>query len=101
MLALLGLTATAGVAAAGVSLYRALAAVRVLVSVGTVGPRALSGIQYEAQERRRTVLQVLAAENSAGRRTHSAEARRTDASITGRGKSPGMAQCARVRRSKG
>jgi diguanylate cyclase (GGDEF)-like protein len=81
MLALLGLTATAGVAAAGVSLYRALAAVRVLVSVGTVGPRALSAIQYEAQERRRTVLQVLAAEDSAGRRALSAEARRTDARI--------------------
>ena len=81
MLALLGLIATAGVTAAGVSLYRALAAVRVLVSVGTVGTRALSGIQYEAQEKRRTVLQVLAAENSTERRALSAEARRTDARI--------------------
>jgi diguanylate cyclase (GGDEF)-like protein len=81
MLALLGLTATAGVAAAGVSLYRALAAVRVLVSVGTVGTRALSGIQDEAQGRRRTVLQVLAAEDSAGRRANSAEARRKDTHI--------------------
>ncbi len=81
MLALLGLTATAGVAAAGVSLYRAVVAVRVLVSVGTVGTRALTGIQFEAEETRRTVLQVLAAADSAGRRAHSAEARGADARI--------------------
>src|SRR5258708_17405478 len=81
MLALRGLTATAGVVTAGISLYRALAALRVLVSVGTVGTRALSGIQDEAQGRRRNVLQVLAAEDSAGRRAHSAEALRTDARI--------------------
>jgi diguanylate cyclase (GGDEF)-like protein len=81
MLALLGLTATAGVAAAGLSLYRALASVRVLVSVGTVGTRALSEIQYEAQEKRRTVLQVLAADDDAGRRASSADALQTDARI--------------------
>ena len=50
-LALLGLGAAAGVTAAGVSLYQALAAVRALVSVGTVGTGTLTGIQYEAQER--------------------------------------------------
>jgi diguanylate cyclase (GGDEF)-like protein len=66
VLVLLGVTATAGVAAAGASLYRALTAVRVLVSAETVGASALSGIQYEAQESRQSVLQVLAAENSAG-----------------------------------
>src|ERR1700722_19683633 len=81
MLALLGLTATAGVAAAGISLYRALAAVRVLVSVGTVGNRALSGIQTDAQERRRTALQVLAAENSSALHAHSSDARHADARI--------------------
>lgn len=80
-LALLGLSAAAGVAGAGVSLYRALAAVRVLVSVGTVGTKALSGIQYEAQERRRTLLEVLAAENALGRRTRSAQARGGEAGI--------------------
>ena len=80
-LTLLGLTATAGVAAAGVSLYRALEAVEVLVSVGTVGTRALGEIQYQSQESRRTVLQVLAAESSDGRRAQSAQARRTDARI--------------------
>ena len=84
MLALLGLTATAGVAAAGVSLYRALAAVRVLVSVGTIGTRALSSIQSDAQEKRRTVLQVLAAEDSTERRALSEGARRTDAHIDAR-----------------
>jgi diguanylate cyclase (GGDEF)-like protein len=81
MLVLLGLTAAAGVGAAGASLYQALTAARVLVSVGTVGTTALSSIQYEAQEKRRTVLQVLAAENLAGRRARSAEARSEDASI--------------------
>jgi len=80
-LALLGLSAAAGVAGAGVSLYRALSAVRVLVSVGTVGTKALSGIQYEAQERRRTLLEVLAAENAWGRRTRSAQARRAEAGV--------------------
>jgi GGDEF domain-containing protein len=80
-LALLGLSAAAGVAGAGVSLYRALAAVRVLVSVGTVGTKALSGIQYEAQEKRRTLLEVLAAENALGRQTRSAQARRAEAGI--------------------
>ena len=84
MVALLGLIATAGVTAAGVSLYRALAAVRVLVSVGTVGTRALSSIQSDAQEKRRTVLQVLAAENSTERRALSEGARRTDAHIDAR-----------------
>ena len=83
-LALFGLTAAAGVTAAGVSLYRALAAVRMLVSVGTVGTSALSGIQSEAQERRRTVLEVLAAENSAGRLNHSEQARAPETSIARR-----------------
>ena len=81
VLVFLGITATAGVAAAGASLYRALTAVRVLVSVGTVGTSALSGIQYEAQDRRQTVLQVLAAEDSAERRMRSAEARGEDGRI--------------------
>jgi diguanylate cyclase (GGDEF)-like protein len=81
ILLLLGLTAAAGVGAAGLSLYQALTAARVLVSLGTVGTTALSGIQYEAQERRRTVLQVLAAENSAGRRAAIEEARREDARV--------------------
>ena len=80
-LALLGLSAAAGVVGAGVSLYRALAAVRVLVSVGTVGTKAVSGIQYEAQESRRTLLEVLAAENALGRRTRSAQARGAEAGI--------------------
>jgi diguanylate cyclase (GGDEF)-like protein len=75
VLVLLGVTATAGVAAAGASLYRALTAVRVLVSAETVGAGALSGIQYEVQERRQTVLQVLAAENSAGRLARGVDAR--------------------------
>jgi diguanylate cyclase (GGDEF)-like protein len=77
-LLLLGLTAAAGVGAAGLSLYQALTAARVLVAVGTVGTTALSGIQYEAQERRRTALEVLAAENSTGRRAAIVEARRED-----------------------
>jgi len=81
MLAVLGLSATAGVAAAGVSLYRALTAVRVLISVGTDGSRALSGIQYEAQEKQRAVLQVLAAENSPERRGYGVKARTADARI--------------------
>jgi len=81
VLALLGLCAAAGVAGAGVSLYRALTAVRALVSVGTVGTKALSGIQYEAQERRRTLLEVLAAENALGRRNRSAQARGVEAGI--------------------
>jgi diguanylate cyclase (GGDEF)-like protein len=80
-LVLLGLSAIAGVAAAGVSLYRALAAVRVLVSVGTVGAGAVSGIQYEAEETRRTVLQVLAAEDLTVRRVHATDARNEDAHI--------------------
>ena len=83
-LALLGLSAAAGVTAAGVSLYRAIAAVRVLVSVGTVGTGALSGIQYEAQERRRTVLEVLTAETYAGRLSRSTEARMVEAGVAGR-----------------
>jgi len=61
LLALLGLGAFAGVTAAGVSLYRALAAARVLVSIGTVGTRALSEIQFDVEADRRTVLEVLAA----------------------------------------
>ena len=81
VLALLGLSATAGVAAAGLSLHRALAAVRTLVSVGTAGTSALRGIEEEAQRSRRAVLDVLAAEDSAGRQAHSAEARGTDARI--------------------
>ena len=81
LLALLGLGAVAGVAAAGVSLNRALTAVRMLVSVGTAGTRALRGIQDDAQRSRRAVLEVLAAENSAGRSAHSAEARGADALI--------------------
>jgi len=81
MLALLGLSAAGGVTAAGVSLYRALGAVRVLVSVGTVGTSALSGIQSDAQASRHAVLQVLAAEDAAGRRAHGEEARRTDTRI--------------------
>ena len=81
LLAFLGLSAAAGVAAAGVSVYRALAAVRELVSLGTVGVSALSGIQYEAQGSQRAVLQVLVAEDSAVRNAHSAEARSADARI--------------------
>ena len=84
MLALLGLSAIGGVALAGVNLYRALAAVRVLVSVGAVGARALSGIQYETQGSRRAVLQLLWAENSAVQSAHIAEARGADDRITGR-----------------
>ena len=80
-LALLGLSAAAGVAGAGVSLYRALTAVRALVSVGTVGTKALSGMEYEAQERRRTLLEVLAVENALERRIRSAQARRVGAGI--------------------
>src|SRR5260370_25559790 len=76
MLALLGLTAAAGVAAAGVSLYRALAAARVLGSVGKVGTKALGGMQAEGRESLQTVLQGLAEETSAGRRARRAEARR-------------------------
>ena len=81
MLGLLGLCAIAGVAAAGVSLYRALSAVRVLVSVGAFGTNALSSIQYEAQASQQAVLQVLAAENFAVRRARSAQARLTDGRI--------------------
>ncbi len=81
MLALLGLSAAAGVAAAGVTLSRALAAVRILVSVGTIGTSALSGIQFEAQWSRRAVLQALAAESPTERLTHSADARSTNAPI--------------------
>lgn len=81
MLALLGLSAAAGVAAAGVTLSRALAAVRILVSVGTIGTSALSGIQFEAQWSRRAVLQALAAESPTERLTHSADARSTNAAI--------------------
>jgi diguanylate cyclase (GGDEF)-like protein len=84
MLALLGLSAIGGVALAGVNLYRALEAVRVLVSVGAVGARALSGIQYETQGSRRAVLQLLWAENSAVQSAHIAEARGADDRITGR-----------------
>lgn len=82
MLALLGLGATAGVAGAGVSLHRALAAVRMLVSLGTTGTNALRGIQQEAQRSRRAVLDVLAAEDSGGRSVHVAEARATDRRIS-------------------
>ena len=81
LLVLLGLTATAGVAAAGASLYRALTAVRVLVSVGTEGSSALSGVLYEAQETRHAVLQVLAAEDSTARGSYSAQARSQDSRI--------------------
>jgi diguanylate cyclase (GGDEF)-like protein len=81
VLALLGLSAAAGVVAAGVSLSGALTAARVLVSVGTVGTRALTDIQYAAQERKRTVLQALAAESSAVQRTRGAESSGTEASI--------------------
>ena len=83
LLALLGLGATAGVTAAGVSLHRALAAVRTLVSAGTVGSSALRGIQNQAQRSPRAVLEVLAAETPAGRDAHSREARATDARIAG------------------
>lgn len=81
MLALLGLSAAAGVAMAGVSLYQALAAVRVLVSVGTVGTSAVRGVQYDAQMSRVAVLQALAAESSGARLRHSIEARGTDEPI--------------------
>src|SRR5665213_1381210 len=81
LLALLGLGAAGGLAAAGVSLYRALAAARMLVSAGTLGISAVSGIQYEAQASRQAVLQILVAENSDARRERSLEARRTDARI--------------------
>jgi diguanylate cyclase (GGDEF)-like protein len=81
LLALLGLGATAGVAAAGVSLHRALAAVRMLVSVGTAGTSALRGIQDETQLSRRAVLDVLAVQDSVARGGYSAEARATDARI--------------------
>ena len=84
LVALLGLSATAGVVAAGVSLYRALEAVRVLVSVGTVGTSALSGIEGEAQISRRAVLEVLGSEDSDERSAHAAEARRTDARMARR-----------------
>jgi diguanylate cyclase (GGDEF)-like protein len=80
-LAFLGLSATAAVAAAGVSLYLALESVRVLVSIGTVGTAALTGMQYETQVSRRYVLQSVTAENAAERLTYSAEARRADAQI--------------------
>lgn len=80
-LVLLGLTATAGVVAAGVSLYQALAAARVLVSVETVGTGALSGIQYEAQDMRRAALEVLATENFVARRDRGAQARRAETDI--------------------
>jgi len=81
VLVLLGVTAAAGLGTAGASLYQALTATRVLVSVGSVGTTALNGIQHEAQERRRTVLRVLAAEVSAGRRARSAEVRSEDTRI--------------------
>ena len=74
VLVILGLTATGGVVGAGTSLYHALTAARVMVSIGTRGTSALSGMQSEAQEKRRTVLQLLAAENSAERRARAAEA---------------------------
>jgi diguanylate cyclase (GGDEF)-like protein len=83
LLALLGLGAMAGVAAAGVSLHRALAAVRTLVSAGTIGSSALRGIQNEAQRSSRAVLEVLASETRAEREAHSTEARRSDGRIAG------------------
>lgn len=81
ILALLGLSAAAGVATAGISLYRALETVRMLVSAGTVGTRAVNNIHYEAQRSRRAVLQALAAENTAARLTHTTEAHNTDRPI--------------------
>jgi diguanylate cyclase (GGDEF)-like protein len=81
MLALLGLGAAAGVAAAGVTLYRALAAVRVVVSVGTVGTHALSGIRADAEASRRAVLHVLTTEDPTARRTYALDVTRPDARI--------------------
>ena len=83
LLTLLGFGATAGVVGAGVSLHRALAAVRTLVSAGTAGASALRGIQDEAQRSLRAVLEVLAAETPAARDEFSAEALRSDARIAG------------------
>ena len=83
LLTLLGFGAMGGVTAAGVSLHRALAAVRTLVSAGTVGSSALRGIQNEAQRSSRAVLELLAAETPAERIAHSTEARRSDARIAG------------------
>jgi diguanylate cyclase (GGDEF)-like protein len=77
LLALLGLAAVGGVASAGVSLYRALAAVRALVSIGTVGTSALIGIQQEADASRRLVLQLVAADSAAARTAKTDEVRET------------------------
>jgi len=63
-----GFSATGGVAAAGVSLYRALTAVRVLISVGTDGSRCSERhFQYGGsrdKQRRAVFARSLAAENS-------------------------------------
>ncbi len=48
-----------------------------------MGPRALRGIQKEAQRSPRAVFELLSAETPAGREAHSAEARATDARIAG------------------
>jgi diguanylate cyclase (GGDEF)-like protein len=81
LITLLGLIAAAGLGEAGFTLHQALAAARVLVSVGTVGARALSGIERETQGNRRAVNEVLAAKNEAVRHAHIAEALLTDARI--------------------
>ena len=59
----LGLIASIGVAGAGLSLYRALAAMKVQATIETNGTAVISDIQHEAQRSQAALTQVLLAKD--------------------------------------
>ena len=72
----LGLIASIGVAGAGLSLYRALAAMKVQATIETNGTAVISDIQHEAQRSQAALTQVLLAKDVGQRSTAKVEARR-------------------------